>query len=398
MDKNIVIIGGGFAGVRVALDLAKKHSRLKGHRLILIDRNTYHLFTPWLYERATTGAKMQAIKIPHAKIFKNKPIELVRGEVTDVNRANQQLTLDNGQVVNFEFLVLACGSIPNDFHVSGVQKYGLYLKNYEDAEKIRRTTKMKFREFLKNHEDGDVFQVLIAGGGFTGVELAAELHAYLKELEPKRKRRGLFAVKIVEAGDKLLGPMPEWFSRHAQDRLGHYRRIEVLLQNQIKKITNGTAYVMNGDKLAFDLFVWTGGIKANPVGEMCEVETHQGHVRATSTLQSRTDKRIFAAGDCSFCIDPVSRKRAVQTIENAYSQAQVVAENIIKSINKEKLVRFKPHSSGQIVPIRGDWAISNIFFPLKGYWAYVLHRLIFLRYFMWILPWSEAWRRWNDKK
>ncbi len=397
--RTIVILGAGFAGIRCALDLAARSDELPDHRIVLIDKNSYHLFTPWLYERASTGTPVRSLKIPLAEIVRHKPIEFLRGEVTTVDRDTRAIRLNSGQRIDYEYLVFALGSVPNDYGIPGLNTHALPLKTYEDAETIRRQTRERFRAFLTKHQEGDVFQVVIGGGGVTGIELAAELHAYLKELSAAYGGgEDVFVVKILEASDRLLSGLPDWASRRAQVRLGYFRRIEVHLQNRITTVTADHVVSADGDAVAYDLLIWTGGVTPHPLVGRCALPQGPGGRSATgATLQLPDDPYTLAIGDMAVCVDPMSRRESLQTIQDAYRQGALAARNIINHARGKPLEAYTHAHSGLVVHARGRWAISTLFgLKISGWLPHIAKQIINLRYFLRILPAGEAFRRWRS--
>jgi NADH dehydrogenase len=395
---NIVIVGGGFAGVRAALDLCKRLGDLPKHRIILVDRNTYHLFTPWMYEHAATAAiSRKQLKFPYSTIFRDKPVEVIRGEVEKIDRHTKTIGLKSKQNITYDILTLACGSVPNDFGIPGVKRHGLLLKTIEDAERIRTTIRERFLRFLEGHKDGKVFQVLVGGGGVTGSEFTAQLHSYLKEIaRTVAHDEGTFLIKIVESSSGLLGGMTDWASRQAQERIGSYRRIEVLLQHRITRVNAASISIANGDTLAYDVFIWTGGIQANPLVVAADlVTTKRGRAEVNMSLQSVCDPSVFVIGDSASCINPATHEQTRETIESAYKQGALAATNAWRLLTKRDLLSFDHKLSGNIIPLKNNWAISTLLgFQLTGTLAYGLVRLVNLRYLLWILPFKDALSRW----
>lgn len=396
-QPSIVILGGGFAGIRAALDLDRTNK--EGIRIVLVDRNSYHLFTPWLYEQAATAdVPKRQLKIPYTAILGNSAVECIRGEVVGIDRAGRTVKLRSGQVIPYTALVLACGSTTNTYGIRGIDRYALPLKTLEDAERIRATVRERYAAFTKRHRDGDVFQVLIGGGGPTGIELTAQLHSYLKELAHRYERdEGTFLIKLLDSGDSLLRGQPAYIGTLAQRRLGSYRRLEILLQHTIAKADRTKVYLKTGDQLAYDVLIWTGGIQANPLVSMAELATTAcAQAAVERTMQSISDPAVFVAGDAAFCVDPSAAIRAQAGVENAYQQGRIAATNALRLVQGQPLVPMTQQLHGNVFPLKDQWAVSSVFgIPLSGRAAYWLMLLINLRYLLHILPPLEAFRRWR---
>lgn len=399
--QNIVIIGAGFAGVRAALDLIAMQSKISDYRIVLIDRESYHTFTPWLYERATTGTKVEAVKIPLSKIFENKQIEIIKGEVNKIVRSKNEIILKSNQKITYAALVLAYGSKTSDFGIPGVKQHALMLKTYDDSEHIRNTIEQKFKEFVETKERGEIFEIVVGGGGFTGIELSAELHNHLKDLARRWERdEGSFEIKIIEGGDSLMKASGAWASREVKKRLGVYRRIVVMLQSRIAEVAKNKLTLTNGDIDQFDIFIWTGGVEGNDLAKNSDMDLAmpKARIMVDPTLRQKGVDNVFAVGDCAEISDPITKRVSKEVVPDAYRTGALAAKNIIHFLNEEPLEEFDFKEYGFVVPIRGYWGVSTVFgFNLTGRIAWHFSRLIHLRYFLSILPFWEAIKRWRGE-
>jgi NADH dehydrogenase len=351
-----------------------------------------------MYEHAATATvSRKLLKFPYSAIFRNKPVEVIRGEVEKIDRHTKKIGLKSKQIIPYDILIMACGSVTNDFGIPGVKRHGLLLKTIEDAERIRTTIRERFLRFLEGHKDGKVFQVLVGGGGVTGSEFTAQLHSYLKDIaRTVAHDEGTFLIKIVESSPKLLGGMSDWESRQTQERIGSYRRIEILLQHRIARINAASISIANGDSLTYDVFIWTGGIQANPLVTTADlVTTKKGRAEVNMSLQSVCDPSVFVIGDSASCINPETHEQSRETVESAYKQGVLAAANTWRLLTKRELFTFDHKLTGNLIPLKGKWAISTLFgIRLQGLLAYWLVRVVNLRYLLWILPTKDAISRW----
>lgn len=390
--KNIVILGGGFAGVRAALDLAREHRKLKDHNVILIDKRHFHLYTPHLYDYATVGVPKKSLMIPFADIFRGKPVQFIHGEVSEINLEKKSVKLSGGRAMPFEYLILALGSVPNDYGIPGVSRYGIALKWAEDAEKIRQQARVRYEDFVKSDPPfGALFKVVVGGGGFTGVEFTAELHNLMKHVA----REGRFKILLVEAADRLLPGMPEWVARETQKRLASFRHIEIALQSPIAEVTKRTVILRSGDHISYDLLVWTAGVKPHPLlGKMGLACGKKGHLITNMTLQVPEHPNVFAVGDSAACVDARRRETFALFALDAERQGALAAANIVRILNHHKLEKFKEYRPGFVIPLRGRWGILSLGnLRIKGWPAWAFHEFIHFRYLTSILPLKEALAR-----
>lgn len=346
---NIVILGGGFAGIRAGLTLL---DRIKSHDIsvTLIDKNSSHIFTPSLYEVATAEESEKNVVIPYKLIFDNN-LNLVQGIVEKIDTVSQKVLLDNNRQYVYDYLICALGSESSSFDIEGVNEYGLPMKTLEDAIKIKQA--------LKNAK-----KIIIGGGGFSGTELACELITH----------KGHLDITLVQGSQVLLKELGGGVSVLAVKRL-EKGNVHLILGEHIKKVTKDTVETESGNKFTFDVFIWTGGVKSNNL---------LGKVEIDDFLRVGRYKNIFAAGDV--VVPGVAPK--------AEKMGEIAGENVIRSIKGEFLLSFSYRNMGYVVPLGGHFATFAMGkFHISGIFAYILQQLIFLRYLLTIVPFFEAFRR-----
>jgi len=170
VDKKIVILGGGFGGVRAALELERHLGKDKDYQILLVDQNTFHLYTPSLYEVATGELSSRCVLLPFHRIFRGKRIHFINARINHVDPVRKIVQTSSGEEISYWKLVFALGADTEDFGIPGVVEYAIGLKSITDAERIREGL-----AHCSVTRDKPI-QVVIGGGGFTGVELAGELH------------------------------------------------------------------------------------------------------------------------------------------------------------------------------------------------------------------------------
>ena len=266
---KIVILGGGFGGVRCALDLEKK---LKDNvQVTLVDRNSYHLFLPSLYEVASAyGTKKdpfavklrKTICIPFGEIFEGKNINLVQAEISSVDLRAKNIKTKGDEVLFYDYLVIALGSQTADFGITGVREYAYQFKSIDDAIAVN----VKIRKIIKRIASGekmDSFKILVGGAGFSGIEFAAEISTCIKKIcriENVKTKNAV--VTLIEAGPKILPMVSD------KERIIISKRLTrlgvVLMENSsVEEIGDSFVKLKNGQTLEGDMVVWTAGIKAN---------------------------------------------------------------------------------------------------------------------------------------
>lgn len=347
--KNIVILGGGFAGIKAALTLGNKVSSHDLH-VIILDKNNYHTFTPALYEVAAAGESRKNAAISYKSIFNNS-FEFVQGNVEKIDAEQQKILLDNNREYSYDYLIFALGSESADFGIPGIKERAVPLKTLEDAVRIKNALKTARK-------------VIIGGGGFSGTELACELVI----------NKGHLDVTLIQGAPILLPELRHEVSQLAKKRL-EKGNAHLILGRHIKKVTKDQVEVEDGETFSYDLFVWTGGVRPNNL---------LGKIEVDETLAVKNLKNVFAIGDCVF----------PDVVPRAEKMAEIAAENVLRTIKGERLQIFTYYHLGYIVPLGGHFATFTIGkYHISGIFAYILQQLIFLRYLLTIVPFIEAVKR-----
>lgn len=390
--KEIIILGGGFAGVSAALTLSKQ-LRTDEANITLIDKNTYHLFHPSLYEVATNEQPKKSIAIPFSEIFANR-VKTVKGEVKKIDIENHRVLIEDDANCHFDYLIITLGSEASYYGVKGLAENSISLKTLEDAVKIRETIESVYHKKAKN---GEQVIVVVGGGGFSGTELTAELINYRTMLAREHSLlQNLMKIKIIQGSSTLLAELDEKVSQIAQKRL-EKNGVEICLGEHIVKVTDGVLETDVEKKHKFDVLVWTGGVRANSILENCGFKLNgRGQVTVNDKMQISDLQNIFAAGDIAEFADPITNKPVPNVAEVAMDQGRTAAVNTVKIIRKQNLTPYKYKHLGYVIPLKGRFAVAELKrLRIVGFMGWVLQQLIFLKYLVSILPVSKALRRWN---
>lgn len=406
--KTIVILGGGFAGLRSALTLSKKLKGNPAYRVLLIDERPIHLYTPDLYEIATayhdeitetclTQLK-DAVAIPFSKIIDHKPVEFLRDRVTKILPEKKMVALQNHGMLAFDYLVVALGSVVNYYGIPGLEEYASPLKTLMDGLAVNCHLDMHFHNLWKKDVKKEV-HIVVGGGGATGVEFASELPGCInklckKYLYPREKVR----ITVIEGSSELTGQG----EKVTQTILKRFQElgIDVRLNTFIKKVDEIGLHTETPTEekkiLPVDLLVWAGGVKPNPlIRESFQETSKNGALVVNENLQSTNHPSLFAAGDNAYFVDPKVQKPAPMLAQIAFTQGKLIAENILAEIEGKKKKPYQTRLKGVIIPLGGKYALlKKGRFVLKGYFMWVLRRLVDLRYALSILPFRYALKKW----
>lgn len=390
--KQIIVLGGGFAGTAAILRL-KKFFKNKEISLTVIDRNSYHLFTPSLYEVVALEEPKKNIAIPLHEIFPDN-ITIVKSNIKTIDTKNRYVLVSDDVKYSYDQLIIALGSEPAYYDIEGLRQYGIALKTLESSVKIREKIKEIYHEKVLA---GKTMKIIIGGGGFTGTELAAELTEYRKKLALHHKKaQEDLKITVIQGPESLLKELDEKVSKIAKNRL-EKEKVELCFGSHIKKVEKNFLETDDGRKHDFDILIWTGGVRASSVISDSGFKVNgKGQVSVDDKMLIFGFKNVFAVGDIAEFADPYTNKPAPGVARIAIEEGKIAAENAGRGILGKNLISYKYKHWGYIIPIKGRFAVCElIWFRIVGFWGWVLQQLVFLHYLLEILPVSKALRRWN---
>jgi len=415
MPKNIVILGGGYGGIRTALDVGRflKNNDTTAHNwtLHVIDKSDSHVFTPNLYEMATVLKEdasawniKKAVALEFSEIFTGLPIHYKQDVVLEIDTKNKKIVLRDGQPLNYEILVLALGCETNFFNIEGLEGNSSSLKTVEHAVIIRNA----INTIISSQNTGQEARIAIGGGGPTGVELAGELTRFIHKKCSFKENKNCRKIKITifEAGDTILNGLPSATINSVRYRLNKLG-VNIKEKTSILKAEKEFLYIKNPDqqeeKVFCDLLIWAGGTKISPLLEaIVAPKDKKGRCLVESSLEVKlqdaggntNSQHIYAIGDLICFTDIRTGKPLPGTAYIAIEEGKVVAKNIIGKISKSennKISYSAPKFYPFAIPLGGKYAIFS-FGPINmsGFLGWLVRIFIDLRYFLSILPPHKA--------
>lgn len=406
--KNIVILGAGFGGLKTALklegDLKKLHD--PEWSVILVDKNSYHTYTAALYEAASAyrwkgAADIQTFEellagfvcLPLGQTIAKKNITFVRGTVAGVDFWNNTVVLVDEEPIPFDYLIFALGSETIYFGIKGAEKCCYALKNLYDAFHVRR----RIEEIFSHANRGKTIQIVIVGGGATGVETIAEIATYTKHLA---KDYGLdyanVRISLFEAQSEILAGSPKSLRDAVLRRLKKIG-VDILTSTRVEEVMPECILFEGGEKCDADLILWGGGVKGPLVlGDIKGVELDKrGRIAVDEFLQPKGLRKVFAVGDNALFMDEKSAIPAPATAFIAEQQADIAAKNVIYAITGQPLKKYNVSIPGYVISCGGKYAVAHIFgITFSGFLGWLVKKLIDLKYFSSILPFRTALFLW----
>ncbi len=412
MKKRIIVLGGGFGGLRAAIQIGRKlraFSLLREYEVLLIDRNDHHTYTPLLYEVATTAKDAanflrlhEIATVDLATIASYYPVMFRKAGVEAIDVVNGDVHLAGGEHIKWESLVIALGSETNYFDIPGLKKHALPLKTFTDAVRIRE-------RFINLVSDGKKeIRILIGGAGSSGVELAGELSLWAKEFARISPRTHL-SIALIEAAETILPGFAPSVVRVAEKRLQKLG-VQIITDTVVETVKEGVVILKKGAELQFDALLWTGGVKASSLLSRAPLQMeNRGRVMVRGEMECvpqvpdlKLSSKIYAIGDVVCYADPATKKPIPGVARAAISQADIAAHNVIEDVLSERdparrgaRRSYLPVEYPYVIPIGGKYAIAKIGpIVLSGFFAWVLKGLVELNYLVSILPLTLSLKIW----
>lgn len=390
--ENIIVLGGGFGGIACALrleTLLQSEIRTKKYKIYLVDKNHYHLFTPSLYEVSTVEEPQGNIAIPLEEIFFKKKVTLFYKKVDNINPDRKTVHFSDGVTLSYAYLVCALGSVSNTYDIPGVDEYAHSLKTLQDAVALKR----HLFSLLKSEEKE--LRIVIAGGGFSGTELAAEFLRYKRYLETTNIGKQKNIRIMLVSGSAPVAELGEKTARSVLRRLSKLQ-LDMVIGEHVKEFTKDAVILTSGRSIPYALAVWAGGVKANGSIFTYFQTDKNGRIQVNNFLQAQGEDRVFAIGDNALFLNPKTNRPAEGVAETAIGEGRIVAENIYRAIKGKTLKQYTHHPFGYIVPVSGKYAYVHFtFLHVQGFIGWVIQQFTFMNYLLSILPFHKAFAHWN---
>lgn len=380
-QKRIVIVGSGFAGLTLAQKL-----KYSGYQVVLIDKNNYHQFQPLLYQVATAGLEPRDISFPLRKIFQKFNNTFIRiAEVSKIDTQEKVVTTSLG-TVHYDYLVLANGASTSFFGMKSVEEHSIPMKSVAEALVLLNSILHNFEDVLvaSDHEVRESeMNIVVVGGGPTGVELSGALAEMKRYVFPKDYREldcSKIRIVLVEAADQLLNGMSAASSKKAEKFLKKLG-VEILLSTQVVDYDGQLVSFKSGESIRTKTLVWAAGIAANLLEGVPTSSVVRGRrllCDSVNRLQNAND--IFVLGDAAYISDERWPKGHPQVAQVAIQQARNLARNFVRLKKNQPLKPFRYSDYGSMATVGRNKAVVDLpFAHFQGLFAWILWMFIHLR-------------------
>jgi NADH dehydrogenase len=399
---HIVIVGGGAAGLELATSLGDKLGRKGRAEITLVDRARTHIWKPLLHAVAAGSLRRSQHELNYIAQAHWHGFRYRFGDLTGLDRAARTITLgatedEEGReitpatTVSYDTLIIAVGSITNDFGTKGAAEFAVPLETPEQATRFNRrmvNACLRAQSQAEPVRPGQL-HVAIIGAGATGTELAAELHrtaraiiAYgLDRIDPEKDIK----IVLIEAADRILPALPPRISAAVTAELTKMG-VTVRTSARVAEVLEDGVRLSDGEVIPSELVVWSAGVKAPDVlanlGGLETTRTNQLVVKPT--LQTSRDDNIFAIGDCAACKIPGTEQMVPPRAQAAHQQASFMVKQIEARMASQPLGDYTYRDFGSLVTLGKRGTVGNLMgfvvgrnFFIEGYIARLMYRSLY---------------------
>ena len=379
--KRVVIIGGGFGGLKLA-------NTLKGSRyqVVLVDKNNYHTFQPLLYQVAIGGLEPDSIAYPLRKIFsRQKNFHFRVAEVREINSYKNLLETSVG-IIYYDYLVIATGSKTNFFGMDDIMQNGMAIKSVPEALDLRSLIIQNFERALlldDGPEKDALINIVIVGGGPTGLETAGSLSELKRHVFPHdypELNLEKMMIHIVESSDRLLSAMSVKSSA-AAERYIRKMGVNVLLNTRVLNFDGDIVKMNNGNIISAKTLIWSAGVTGNVPGGIDAGSIYKGRIAVDNFNRVKEYENIFCIGDVALLSDSIYPEGYPMLAPIAIQQGKQLGKNLLRLVTGKPMQPFTYFDKGVMATVgRNKALIDAKGFHIHGFIAWVGWLFVHLMY------------------
>ncbi|KGF89332.1 MULTISPECIES: NAD(P)/FAD-dependent oxidoreductase [Prochlorococcus] len=359
IQKPIVIVGAGFAGMTFALNLKNLNPSLP---ILVVDSESNFIFKPLMYEVLSKEIRMWEATPKFANIFSDAGITFLKNCLTKISFQENILQFSDELKLSYQYLIICTGSIPNSFSIKGVDENCYFFNDFQDLNKLK--------SFLKKSQKTSFHKKLfIVGGGPSGIELACKIKDIFQDQ---------FEINLIEKSNEILNKN-KIFNREQAEKALKKRKINVLLNSTVKEVSETQISIDGEDgitSLDKNIVIWTAGVKPNlSYLENDEITKKFGRILVNDNLQIENYKNCFAIGDVSII---AGMEDLPITAQVAMQEGNHLAKNLELLFQGKDLLPFEFQDNGEMISLGiGEASISGLGVTLSGKLAFEARRLIY---------------------
>lgn len=379
-QKRILIAGGGFAGLKLATKLSGSELQV-----ILIDKNNFHQFQPLFYQVATAGLEPSAISFPLRKIFQNSKNVFIRvAEITRIDPDKKEVSTSLGSL-NYDILVLAMGVDTNFFGMKHIAHNAIPMKSVAEALSLRNKLLQNFEDALletDTEKQKSLLNIVIVGGGPTGVEVSGTLAEMKKFILPKDYPELDFSkmnIYLLEAGSRILAGMNEKSASQAEKYL-HGLGVNVLCDAQVSDYDGEKVSIHNSIQIPAKTLVWAAGVSGKTTEGMNPgIYTRGNRIKVNAFNQVEGFQDVYAIGDNAYMTEGNYPNGHPQMAQPAIQQAKLLAQNLKRQLRNEPMKPYHYFNKGTMATIGRNLAVVELpFVRFYGFFAWLTWMFVHL--------------------
>lgn len=376
--KRVVIIGGGFAGISIAKRLDSKL-----FQIVMIDQNNYHQFQPLIYQVTSSGLEGASICFPLRRLFNYKKSFYFRiAKALHIDSDKKILETSIGEL-RYDYLVICAGATTNFLKNENIQNAGIPMKTVEEAMYLRNRIieNVEFSLSASEEEQEYYKNIVIVGGGATGVEIAGILSEMCRFAIPKNyKSEKHITPNINLVSSSILGSMSKYASRHAEKSLIKMG-VNIIKGKRVTDYVDNSVILDDGSTIKSKLLIWVSGIKAVTIDGVPESSLGRGgRIICDEYMHITGMENVFAAGDIALTHEDKYPEGHPQLAQVAMQQAKLIADNLKAELKGKKTKKFHYLNLGTMATIGRNNAVADIGkLRFSGFIAWVMWMTIHLR-------------------
>ena len=354
MNKpKVVILGGGFGGLAAARAMSKTAD------VTVVDRHNFQTFLPLLYQVSTAGLAADHVAYPIRGALRKTSTKFRMASPISIDHKNKEVKLDSSEILKFDHLVVALGSVTADFGIPGVNEHTLGMKTVHEALAIRAEIMRRFEDLCR-FEDNTRFSIAVVGGGPTGVEMAGAIAELIRG--PLKSDQANAAahidISLIEAGPRLLPPFAPSLSAKTKkdlEKLG----VKVLLNTPVKAVEHRKIILNDNSSIPAEITVWAAGVKGSDAMAQLSLPILNNRLAVEPTMQVKNYPNIWALGDIAGALGKDGRPLPM-VAPVAIQQGKFIAKQIARVVENKPLKVFKYLDKGSMATIGRNKAVVQV--------------------------------------
>jgi len=365
MNKpHIVILGAGYGGIMTTVKLQKSLG-VNEAKITLVNNHDYHYQSTWLHENAAGTLHHDKTRIPIREVINKEKVNFILDTVVAIKPENKKIKLKENKCIYYDILVIGLGFEPATSNIPGLEKNSFAVHDINSARFLREHLEYNFAKYQNEKEKNPArLNIVIGGGGFTGIELAGELANRIPELcKEFDVEKSLVRIINIEEATTVLPGFDMELAEYAMNSLAS-RGIEFITDARLKECKpESVVYVKDNEieEIPTTTMIFAGGVRANSIVEHSGFSNNYGKVEVRKDMRTLDFDDVFVVGDCALVMNEETGHPYPSTAQIAVQQSSVIAYNIKARLNNRRMIDFKPNLLDTIASLGHNDAIAKVF-------------------------------------